>query len=149
VAALSAGNTSVQIGSDLDYTLRAFPNHHRALLAMQRLGQRLQTPQPPGASVPVECYFERALRFRPHDITARLLYAKYLFQNRRDPQAQSQMQQVDAEPDADGMTHYNMGLIFLEQRHFLLAREQARKAYAMDVDAPALREQLLRQGWWP
>ena len=35
VEAVIAGNTTY-IGGDLDYTLRAFPNHHRALMSMIR-----------------------------------------------------------------------------------------------------------------
>src|SRR5689334_5467108 len=33
------GNTSITAGGDLNYTLRVFPNHHRALAALIRLSE--------------------------------------------------------------------------------------------------------------
>jgi hypothetical protein len=39
------------LGAELDYTLRAFPNHHRALLSLVRLGKRLKSPQPPARTI--------------------------------------------------------------------------------------------------
>ena len=94
IEALVRGKSGT-IGADIAYTLRAFPNHHRALVAMQRLGDRLKRTQPPGANWEVECYFVRAVRFVPDDAVARLLYASYLGkQNRRD-EAQRQLAQVE------------------------------------------------------
>ena len=45
------------LGSDIDYTLRAIPNHPRALATMARVGVRDKVTQLPGAQFPVECYF--------------------------------------------------------------------------------------------
>lgn len=149
VEMLLKGHTSVAIGSDLDYTLRAFPNHHRALLAMGRLGARLRTPQPAGAAYTVACYFERALRFRPQDTTARLLYAHYLFQSQRRQDALEQMDVAAQEAADNPFTHYNMGLMYLENQLYEQAREHAHKAYDLGFTQPGLREQLERLGHWP
>ena len=54
-------------GGDLDYTLRAFPNHHVALMAMAKLGEKQKTARPAGAKYGVECYFQRAVSFRGDD----------------------------------------------------------------------------------
>src|SRR5438128_12469438 len=48
VETLRSGNTGT-LGGELDYTLRVFPNHTRALMAMVRLGQRDKTIKPQGA----------------------------------------------------------------------------------------------------
>src|ERR1039457_1952950 len=45
------------IGQDLDYTLRAFPNHHRALATMAKLGLKGNSVQVNQAKYPVGCYF--------------------------------------------------------------------------------------------
>lgn len=149
VEMLVRGHTSVDLGGDISYTLLAFPNHHRALQAMVRLGARLRTPQPAGAAYSIECYFERALRFRPHDTTARLLYANYLFQAQRKQEALGQME-VAAQDAADNPhTHYNMGLMYLENQRYDLAREHAHKAYDLGFTQPGLRDKLEHLGRWP
>lgn len=149
VEMLVKGNTTVNIGGDLSYTLLVFPNHHRALQAMVRLGARMHTPQPPGAAYSIECYFDRAVRFRPHDTTARLLFANYLFQSQRKQEALAQMAVAEADAGDNPYTHYNMGLMYLENQTYDLAREQAQKAYALGFTQPGLREKLERLGQWP
>lgn len=66
------------IGGDLDYTLRAYPNHHRALMSTMRYGEKTKSEKPPSMSYTVECYFDRAIRFRPDDPISRMIYAMYL-----------------------------------------------------------------------
>jgi hypothetical protein len=149
VEMLVRGNTSVAVGADISYTLLAFPNHHRALQAMVRLGARQHTPQPAGATFSVECYFDRALRFRPHDTTARLLYANYLFQNQRKQDALSQMAVAADEAADNPFTHYNMGLMYLENQVYDLALAHARKAYDLGFTQPGLRDKLEQLGRWP
>ena len=48
VESLIRGNTASGPGGDIDYTLRAMPNHHRALLATVRLGEIEKTGKPFG-----------------------------------------------------------------------------------------------------
>src|SRR4051794_565696 len=71
--------SSGQIGGDLDYTLRAIPNHHRALASMARIAVRIKSVYVPGAKYPVECYFERAIRFTPNDGGVRAEFGNYLY----------------------------------------------------------------------
>jgi hypothetical protein len=63
--------------SDLDYTLRAFPNHTRALAAISRYalqgGGFLETISS------ADCYFLRAITFTPDDAPAHLLFGNYLY----------------------------------------------------------------------
>ena len=54
-------------GGDLDYTLRAFPNHHRALERMIEFSLQSKALTPPGAHYSIPCYFDRALRQKPDE----------------------------------------------------------------------------------
>jgi tetratricopeptide (TPR) repeat protein len=76
VRELRHGNTSSLIG-DLDYTLRAFPNHYLALQDIARYalqGGKFLENRPP------ECYFKRAIAFRPDDAVVRTIYGNYLLE---------------------------------------------------------------------
>ncbi len=77
---LIKGETS-SIGGDLSYTLRAFPNHYPALIAFAKLSLREKGAERPIGSderYTVECYFDRAMRFKPGDAMLRAIYANYL-----------------------------------------------------------------------
>lgn len=148
VESLVSGKSSTYVGGDLDYTLRASPNHHRALIAMMRLGEKLKTPQPQGLSYSVECYFERALRFRSDDSIVRMLYATYLFKNSREPEAGRQLELASESAGDNPFTHYNIGLIYLDLKKYDQALAQAHRAYSLGFTQPALREQLKSLGKW-
>lgn len=148
VESLVTGKSTVNVGGDLDYTLRVFPNHHRALLAMVRLGEKLKSPQPPGVGYSVECYFERALRFRPDDSTARMLYARFLAKNGRQSDAVKQLEITTTTAAENPFTHYNIGLIYFDIKNYDQALTQAHKAYGLGFEQPALRDQLKSAGKW-
>ena len=136
------------IGADIDYTLRAFPNHHRALLTMMRLGDRTKSVQPAGAKYTVDCYFQRAIRFKPDDTTARMLFANYLLKNGRSAEANQQMEQTLTLAGDNPFTHYNAGLVFLDLKNYEKALQQAHTAYALGFSRPELREALKKAGKW-
>jgi hypothetical protein len=46
VETLAPGRSPISIGADISYTLRAFPNHPRALISMANLGQREKRRRP-------------------------------------------------------------------------------------------------------
>ena len=147
VESLISGN-SAPLGAELDFTLRAFPNHHRALMAMMRLGEKLKSPQPAKAAYPVECYFERALRFRPDDSTARMIYAIFLAKYGRGPEATKQLEIATAAAGDNAYTHYNIGLIYFDNKDYDQALAQAHKAYGLGFVQPKLRDQLKNAGKW-
>jgi len=146
VEALIKGSTG-SVGQDLDYTLRASPNHHRALMAMQRLGEKLATPQPHGAQYSVDCYFRRALQFRPDDNTARLIYASFLVKHNRESEANEHLEYAIANTD-NAFTHYNAGLIYFDLKNYDKALKQAHAAMAMGLPRTELRDQLQSVGKW-
>jgi tetratricopeptide (TPR) repeat protein len=148
VESLVKGQSSAEIGADLNYTLRSFPNHHRALLALMRLSERERTPQVRGAEFSVECYFDRALRFRPDDTVARMLYATYLLKQKRPDEARAQLARTAQDAKEAPMTHFNLGLLYLEMKDHQAALEHAHKAQALGLKRPELVDKLKQAGHW-
>lgn len=148
VEALVRGQTGVFVGGDIDYTLRVFPNHHRALIAMMKLGEKLKLPQAPGTPFTVECYFERAIAFRPDDGIARMIYAKYLSSSGRKEDAARQLEIAAAAATDSGFTHYNIGLIYLEMGETDKALAAAQKAQQLGFMRDELKGRLVAAGKW-
>lgn len=148
VEALVRGVRSASVGGDLAYTLRAFPNHHRALLAMVRYGEKTKSDQPRGANYTVECYLERALRFQPDDVVARLIYVHYLITNKRATDASAQLQSAETYAENDGYAHFYMGMLYLELKDYARALAHAHKAHELQYDMSELREALNKAGHW-
>lgn len=147
VEALIRGTTG-HTGGDIDYTLRAFPNHHRALLSMMKLGERTKSRQPQGAKYTVECYFDRAIRFRPDDTIVRMLFATYLNKNGREREATRQLEEGVKLAGDDPFAHYNAGLLYFDMKNYDKALQQAKVAYGLEFTRPELRESLKAIGKW-
>lgn len=146
VEMLRKGNTST-IGGDLAYTLNVFPNHPRALYAMTRLAARQKTNQPTGARFLIECYYDRAIRFAPDDAAVRVLYAHFLIERNRAPEARQHL--ASAEQGADNpQVAYNLGLAYFDLREFDRSLEFAHIAYKAGIAVPGLRAKLTRAGKW-
>lgn len=147
VEALVAG-ASGTIGGDLDYVLRAFPNHHRALAAIERLGRKMKNERPGGLRRSIGCYFERAVRFAPDDPVVRMLFAHHLGTRGQTPDAVSQLEQaVDLAGD-NGFTHYNVGMVYAELGQWDRALAQSRKARELGFERPELKAMLQKAGKW-
>jgi tetratricopeptide (TPR) repeat protein len=136
------------LGSDIDYTLRAFPNHHRALMAMVRLGEKERRSTPGGAHYSVECYLYRASRFRPDDGMVKMIYANYLVKNGRSNDALKYLDEVEELGEGNANLYYNMGLIYLDLKISDKALIYAHRAYQMGFPLPGLRDRLKRIGKW-
>ena len=144
---LRAGATGT-IGADLNYTLLMFPNHHRALAAMGKLAQRDKTLKPKGAQFSVECFFDRAIRFKPNDAMVRMVYATYLLQAAQPDRATEQLAlAAELQPD-DPTINYNLGLLYVKKKDYEQARTHAKKAYEQGFPLPGLRNQLIQAGKW-
>jgi hypothetical protein len=77
VETLRGGSTASTPGGDLAYTLRAFPNHPRALMATIRFAEQTKR-NPPEMIYSVSCWLERAEAFQPDDTTVKMLFGSYL-----------------------------------------------------------------------
>lgn len=149
VEALVSGTTARRPGGDIDYTLRAFPNNPRALMAVIRLSELERTDKPSGMRYTVECWLERAVRFQPDDVIVRMIRAGYYGKRNRKADALNDLQVVEriAEPD-NPFTQYNLGLSYFELGEHDKALAFAHKAMAMGLQRSDLREMLQRAGRW-
>lgn len=134
--------------SDISYTLRVFPNHHRALTTIQKLAEREKTDKPKDAQWSVACYFDRAIRYQPNDVIVKMLYAEYLIKNSRLDEATRQLDETLRLAGDNPFTHFNIGLVFLDMKNYERALTQAHQAMQLGLLRPELKERLLAVGKW-
>lgn|SRR3990167_1504504 len=144
---LTRQNAALNAG-DMAYLLRIYPNHHRALASMERLGKKLGVKQPSGAQFVVECYFERALRFLPDDHIARGLYANFLIEAGRPTEADTQLDRAAYDAKGNAIAQYNVGLLYLRNGNPEKALRQAHVAQSLGFDINRLQRLLEEKGAW-
>lgn len=148
----TAGNAGSLIG-DLDFVLRAFPNHPYALSVMadvqQRPGFSRQHPLRKDMYYPtLNCYFQRALQIAPHDAAIYLVMAINQHKLKRFEQAKNYyLKAISLKPDA-AEAHYNLGLLFVSTGELEQALQHAHSAYNLGYPLPGLKEQLRNRGVW-
>jgi hypothetical protein len=147
VEALLAGQEGT-IGGDISYTLNASPNHHRALVALMKFGAKTKSPQPPGVLMSIECYFERATRFKPDDTVVRTLFGLYLAQVDRMPEAMKQFNAADHYANDNAFSRNNIGLALFELKQYEAARRQAHLAAKLGFPATLLVDKLKGVNQW-
>ena len=147
VEALIRG-TSGGIFGDLNYTLRAFPNHHRALLSMTTLAKREKSGIPNDPLNSIDCYYQRAIAWRPDDNIVRMLYAEYLVGKARNGEAEQQLLFAANQAGSNAFTLNNIGLIYFDMKNYDKAIEFARKAIELGLETPTVKEQLKSVGRW-
>lgn len=136
------------LGNDISYTLEHFPNHHRALSAMARLGLRDKSVQPVGARYTINCYFERAIAYVPADATARSVFGSYLLATGQQDAALEQLREAGRLAPEQASTQYNLGLMYMKKKDYAQALVYAHKAYALGFPLPGLKNQLKKAGQW-
>lgn len=144
---LQAGKSGA-IGGDLDYTLRASPNHHRALMSIVKLGQRERTDKPRGSRYTIACWLDRAERFQPEDAMVKVIHGLYLVQTGKPAAAVPKFEQARDLDSKNANVHYNLGLAYFDLKKFDQALESAHVAYAQGFPLPGLRDKLRRAGKW-
>lgn len=140
--------SSGAIGGDLGYTLRAFPNHHVALNAMIRLGEKEKTAKPSGSKYSVECWLQRAMKFRSDDAVVRMLYASYLSKAGKRGEALNQLDEAGQLGIDGANANYNMGLIYFDLKEYEKSLLYAQHAYNLGYPLPGLRDKLKKAGKW-
>ncbi len=145
---LIRGNTSRTPAGDLNYTLRAWPNHHRALAALVKYSIREKSTHIRDLKWSVECYFDRAIRMNEEDAQVRSIYSAFLSHRGRNKEALAQLEiAADLEPD-NATILYNLGLLYFKQKNYEKAGYYAEKAYALNYPLPGLRNKLIQVGKW-
>lgn len=126
--------------TDLDYTLRAFPNHIRALAVLSKYA--LQGGGFLDTISSAECYFLRAVTFAPDDAAVHLVFGNYLYKRKKLNEAREQYEAaVRLDPQSPEIS-YNAGLYFLEVGELDKARQLAKIAYDQDYPLPGLKKRL-------
>lgn len=147
VEQLVAGESAFLL-DDIDYTLRAWPNHHRALFALIRYmtepgrfkpGTKFKTPPP-------ECYLDRAERFQPKDSKVPLLYGLYLHRIKRYEDAEKQYRKAIELNPKYTEAYYNLGVLLADEERFDEAVAMARKAYRLGYPLSGLKRRLAQAG---
>lgn len=136
---------SGRLPEDLDYTLRAFPNHHRALYAVSRYAmQKRMEP----LITPAECYFQRALVFKPDDAVTHMLFGIYLQRKHKYEMALKQYKESERIDPHSAETHYNTGLLYFAMKRYDDSLAEAKQAYAKGFPLPGLKNMLQNVGKW-
>lgn len=136
------------LGGDIGYTLRAFPNHHRALMSMLRLGYMLKAPKAPGAPFSVVCALMRAEAFQPEDVMVKVIYGHHLLKQGQRAAALDKLNAAHASNAKDANVAYNLGLAYFDAGDFGKSLENAHEAYRLGFPLPGLRDKLKRAGKW-
>ena len=136
------------LGGDIDYTLRAFPNHHRALIAVIKYGRKTGRDQPPDMRYTVDCWLRRAVHYQPTDGIARIIYAGYLFEKNRADEAVFQLTKAEESAPNDAFRLHSIGSTYLEAKVYDKARVFAQRTEALGYTNSPLKNALLKAGQW-
>jgi len=146
------------IMKDLDYTLRACPNHHRALYAVASymtflkkrktdkynwLLKKYRTP---------ECYFERAAAYSKKDYKPYLIYGMHLYKKGEIKESikmlNKSLSRTKEEHTNYSELYYTLGLVYLKDKKYDDSLKYAKKAYALGYPFPFLKKKLTEMGKW-
>ena len=134
--------------ADLSYTLHAFPNHPRALMALVKLGERERRDRVGGLPYAVRCFVTRAEIFAPEDSMVKLISGLYYLKQGQKKSAIERLEEADRLGSTNPNLYYNLGLAYLEVGEKEKALENAHKAYAAGFPLPGLMNRLKRAGAW-
>lgn len=158
--AAMAARDRKRIMRQLVYILDRVPNDYEALYDLIRF--RKMFPNEVGPNLPLagsagrkfpatpECYFSRGIRLNPKDAVPRMLYAMYLQEIRKDyKSALAEYRKAEALRPSWSELQYNMGLLYFDMKDYKRAREHAKRAMALGLQLPGLRQKLRSVGQWP
>lgn len=143
------GMTSTTPEGDLNYTLRAWPNHHRALLSIIKYQFNIKDKLMPGKlTTPPECYLQRAIHFSPNDTVTYSLYAYYLRKMGLLDKAFSMYEKVMQMEPKNPKFAYSFSLLLIDMKKYDQALENAKIAYASPKTPIGLKRKLEKLGVW-
>jgi tetratricopeptide (TPR) repeat protein len=144
---LSKGKSSTPMG-DIDFVLRIFPNHHRALRSAVEFSLKHKRYPASEHGLPAECYLSRAMKFSPSDPVPPSLLGYYMHRKGKLKQALKANEVAMRLSPSDVMTRYNTGLLLVELKRYDEARAIAEPLYDAGLDLPGLKNKLIRAGAW-
>jgi tetratricopeptide (TPR) repeat protein len=141
VEELKSGQSAPLI-NDIDYTLRAFPNHARALSSVARFALQGGKFKDDIAISSAECAFARAIAYAPDDPAVRIIFGNYLYKRKRLDQAREQYEEaLKLYPDSADI-NYNAGLFYTEIGDLEHAKACANIAYDAGYPLPGLSNRI-------
>ncbi|MBA6412683.1 hypothetical protein H2508_06105 [Parahaliea sp. F7430] len=143
---LIAGSSTVP---NIRYTLRAWPNHHRALYAMIRAQGLTDRDIGQHKGTPVECFLQRAINFSPNDSSAKMLYGIFLQSKGKHDAALKYYLAAEKIDPNNLQIKYNLGLLLVDRREYTEASRYAQEVYDKGFPMPGLRNKLRSTGHWP
>ncbi|SFF95077.1 tetratricopeptide repeat protein [Neptunomonas qingdaonensis] len=133
---------------DIDYTLRAFPNHARALYTVIRF-RTLDGPyNKKQLLLQPECYLNRAIGFTPNDPTIYSLYGIYLHKLDKYDEALEKYLHAEELAPNDIQTKYNIGLLLCDMKKYNEAKKYAIDVYNKNYPFKGLKNRLISAGFW-
>jgi hypothetical protein len=146
---LVAGNTG-SIEGDLNYTLRAWPNHHRALLSITRYQLKINSKlaKVNKLETPPECYFQRAINFSPKDAVTASLYGYYLRKTGHPKEALLAYEKALKLAPNTSKIEYAYSLLLIDLKQYDNALIQAKNAYQHGKPPEGLKKKLIKLGVW-
>jgi len=145
VESLAHGSTSESAMGDIDYTLRAIPNHHRALNAMARFDIEKGGIPPQWHSA--QCWFDRATYFRSEDGDVWLIYANWLARKQKNDDALEAYTRAKQLLPSNAEVDYNLGLLYFKMGDYQKALASAKTAYAGNYPLEGLKRKLAGKGY--
>jgi len=136
------------LGADIDYTLRAIPNHPRAIVSMANLSFKEKKDPPRGSRYTVNCWFDRAIRLAPDDPKVRSAFGYYLSRKGELKKALEQLRLALEMGQDDGNTHYNLGLVLFNLKEYDEALIQAKEAESRGFPLQGLKNKLKALNKW-
>ena len=134
---------------DLDYTLRAWPNHHRALLSIIRyqvqVVKKLRTGK---LASPPECYLQRAIHFSPKDAASYSLYGYYLQKTGHLDEAVKYYENALEIDSKNAKIAYAFSLLLIDLNRYDEAVKYAKIAYESGKAPKGLKQKLEKLGVW-
>ncbi len=149
---LISGNSG-RLPAELDYTLRASPNHHKALLSIIRyqlkLNNNIRSKAISGPLLtPVECYFQRAIKFRTKDAAIISLYAHYLKKIKQLKKSSDFFEKALRIDPNNSKIHYSYSLLLIKLKQYDKAVIHAKKAYELGNPPQSLKNKLNKLNKW-
>jgi tetratricopeptide (TPR) repeat protein len=136
------------IAGDIAYTLRAFPNHPRALRSAAELTRRNGGVMPKDLQYSVACWFDRAVAYRPDDTSVRIVWGFELLKSKQNAAALEQAGIAEKLAKGNPQFHYNVGLLYFELKEYEKSMANAKIAYEQGFNLPGLKDKLTKAGKW-
>jgi predicted Zn-dependent protease len=129
---------------DLEFILDVFPNHPTALAMLSDLCDvQWKSPQ-----CDADPRFLAAIARNPTAAPTFLIYGLHLQRRNQLPAAVEAYKKSISLNPGSANAHYNLALVYFDQKQFELANQEAQISYAQGIPLPGLQDKLTRAKVW-